>query len=323
MIFLSTIGKILLGFGVLMLVTFPIGGPFLFFISVVCTLGVGLIVWIPLSYAVGSFIVNKIYKKQKPAGLQQKTLSNEQLALVNYINQAKQSNLPENEIFLRLKGKGWAESQILSALGGEAKVQEPTKETPTTKPDGKKIVIVVLIVVLVVAGIYFMNARNSSQSIGRQRDRQRISGISNIKYAIESYYTRYGRVPKTLSNIDLGYSGSARDPKTRQPYQYSTYTETTYKICTTFETSFTSGGGRGYEYGTSNIYYHPQGYHCFNIQIPNQLIKSNQSTIKDSKTRSILAKLLPNSLFRSRCYNLSSLGSNLSERLVSLVPWSH
>jgi type II secretory pathway pseudopilin PulG len=294
--------------------------------SVICTVGIGGIIWIFVSIAVGSIVVwliNSWFGKPSTTETPQKVKSNEDIALENYVNQAKKSGLPENQIFLRLRERGWVEAQILRALGGEVKIQEATKETPTTKPDRVKVIIVVLILALIVSGIYFINARNRSQSTARQHDRQRINYISNIKYAIENYYTRNGRLPKTLSNINLGYYGSAKDPKTSQPYRYSTSTKTTYKICTTFETSSTSGVG-GYDYGASNnIYYHPQGYHCFNIQIPNNLIKSSPGTINDSKTRSILAKFLPNNLFRSRCYNLSSLGSNLSKRFVSLVPWGH
>ncbi|MEX0616426.1 MAG: hypothetical protein WD231_01270 [Candidatus Woykebacteria bacterium] len=309
--------KTLIGFVVLMVVLLPIGGPIIFLASVVCTLGLGLIIWIPLSYATGSFtlwLVDAWFGKPKPTQIPQKALTKEETALINYANQAKQNGMPESDIFLRLREKGWAESQILSALGKESAPQESKKETQPIKPDRTKAIIVALILILVVGGIYFFNALNRSQSKAKQSDQQRINDIYNLKYAIENYYSQNGKLPATLSDTTLSYYGYVADPKTGQPYQYQPTTDTYYKLCATFDTS--SSENRGSYGSTDQPYYHPQGYYCFNLQIP-----YNQTKNKTNPSNNYNSPLnfLPNKLFSLRCVNLNFLGLKVSKNLAGLI----
>ena len=104
--------------------------------SIICTLGISLILWIPLWYVVGygvllalRFIlplfgmdISPIFerKKAKPAsdGSQaaRPTLSRDQLALINYIKKAQVKGLTKEQISSNLENNGWTSGSITSAF---------------------------------------------------------------------------------------------------------------------------------------------------------------------------------------------------------------
>lgn len=118
--------KLLIGGPVLILVLSLIAGGlsnafYLLFVSIICTAGVGLIFWIPLSYATGSIVLYLVSflnsKGRKPPTETEKTasLTNNEIALINYIKQAIQNGSSQSQTTALLKASGWQDEAIEKA----------------------------------------------------------------------------------------------------------------------------------------------------------------------------------------------------------------
>lgn len=121
---------------------FMLGNDFfsLIFLSIVCTLGISLVIWIPLFWLVGYITLSIIYKINPQ--LNQSSLSNDQdinqspvpnnqslknqgvffvnnkqiYALVDYIKKAQAKGYSDSQIETRLKKNGWSQSEIDQAF---------------------------------------------------------------------------------------------------------------------------------------------------------------------------------------------------------------
>jgi len=99
----------------------------LFVLSIVCTLGISLIIWIPLGFGVG-WVVFKIAgwdktspKKpgedaQQPKPQSLPSLTRDQQALLNYIKKAKAKGLNDDQISQNLTTNGWTTDSITAAF---------------------------------------------------------------------------------------------------------------------------------------------------------------------------------------------------------------
>ena len=98
----------------------------LFILSLVCTLGISLIIWLPLGYGVG-WIVYKIagwdrvfHKKQadtqKPEPQIEGSPTRDQQALLNYIKKARSKGLNDDQISQKLTTNGWPTDSITAAF---------------------------------------------------------------------------------------------------------------------------------------------------------------------------------------------------------------
>lgn len=127
---MSKVTKTLIGFAAIFLLLLVFTGSsaiLLVAASIICTAGVGLVVWIPLSYGVGSLIVaifQSINSRNRPstnikssAGTAIVNLTNDQKALTDYIHQSRSKGVNDNNIFSLLKSNGWAENAIHEAFG--------------------------------------------------------------------------------------------------------------------------------------------------------------------------------------------------------------
>jgi hypothetical protein len=95
------------------------------FASVVCTVGISLVVWIPIMCLVGqvSYFVLRI---KEPVVLPDKKISKDDgvkdidnlLPLINYIVEARKNNMKDDEIKINLRRGGWKDSDIEKALMG-------------------------------------------------------------------------------------------------------------------------------------------------------------------------------------------------------------
>lgn len=100
----------------------------LILVSVVCTGGIGLALWIPLWWAVGimSYWVLEalqVIKSKNLTEISEKVkISKEELALNNYIYSARQQRLTDLQIKNLLLSKGWKENDINSALSSNINV---------------------------------------------------------------------------------------------------------------------------------------------------------------------------------------------------------
>jgi hypothetical protein len=106
---MNKLGKIGIGFFILIVVfSFFKGLPF-FILSIVCTLGISLVVWVPLAFFIGT-LACKLFGIEKKG-----PVSKEQQALRDYVSRAKNSGLSSEEIKKALKDKGWSEDEIAAA----------------------------------------------------------------------------------------------------------------------------------------------------------------------------------------------------------------
>jgi hypothetical protein len=83
----------------------------LIFLSVVCTLGISLFVWISVSWVVG-WIVVKIFDLLMGQGGRGETLERTMISLVNYIEKCHKQGWSDTQISSRLKAQGWQDEEI-------------------------------------------------------------------------------------------------------------------------------------------------------------------------------------------------------------------
>ncbi|KKQ77382.1 MAG: hypothetical protein UT00_C0013G0013 [Parcubacteria group bacterium GW2011_GWA1_38_7] len=107
-----------------LLLSLFVGGPVnaisLILVSIICTGGVSLILWIPLWFGVGLVIssllpvvTNSFKKSEAP----EHNISNDQKALIDYIHQSRAKGVSDDNVFSLLKSNGWAENAIHDAFG--------------------------------------------------------------------------------------------------------------------------------------------------------------------------------------------------------------
>lgn len=106
---MNKLGKIGIGFFILTVVFAFLKGLQFFILSIVCTLGISLVVWVPLAFFIGT-LVCMLFGIEKNG-----SVSKEQQALRDYVIRAKNSGLSSEEIKKALKDKGWSEDEIIAA----------------------------------------------------------------------------------------------------------------------------------------------------------------------------------------------------------------
>lgn len=131
---MSKVAKVVIGFSIiffLISLTAVISGGglndgismafMIFALSVICTYGISLVLWIPLCYGTGSLAVSiyeSLSKSRKTDGEGPKSpLTNDQKALTGYIHQSRNKGVSDDSIFSMLKNNGWAENAIRDAFG--------------------------------------------------------------------------------------------------------------------------------------------------------------------------------------------------------------
>ncbi len=100
--------------------------------SIICTAGIGLVVWIPLLYLIGSISLAVIRaisamfsesgRKEEGAPEQKGAMLKEQMAIEQYINRAKFYGLSHEQILSALKNGGWSDVEIQAAYGGRQRL---------------------------------------------------------------------------------------------------------------------------------------------------------------------------------------------------------
>jgi len=92
----------------------------IFVFSIVCTMGIGLLFWIPLFMGIG-YVAVGVYKAALNQVTDEKsdskpTISPDQQALLNYINEAKKAGNTRETIINSLNKAGWKEDDINKAI---------------------------------------------------------------------------------------------------------------------------------------------------------------------------------------------------------------
>ena len=148
---MNRIDRFILGSGVSSLIGLPVGCIALFIVMAVavgsiqdainmlvvltiCTLGIGLVIWLGIAWLLGILIVGSIWGIVWVGGLftqnrnasegeismetrPQERLSIEQVALVDYTIKAKDRGFSDTQIASRLQAQGWSNEEIELAQG--------------------------------------------------------------------------------------------------------------------------------------------------------------------------------------------------------------
>lgn len=124
-------GQIVIGFVVSVLLLMLIAGGIeeaflILLVSIVCTAGIGLVVWIPLWWAVG-WLTLTLFRKfrgtgaagdsagRAAAGAGEQPASSEELSLVQFLKRAEARGVSRDKIDRALVNAGWSEAEILQA----------------------------------------------------------------------------------------------------------------------------------------------------------------------------------------------------------------
>ncbi len=135
------------------------------------------------------------------------------------------------------------------------------------------ITIVILTVIMVSAVIYGIYESGSPfETRGKKFDQQRVSDITNLSYAVDTYYTKNGRLPDKLADVEQYLYGtkSSTDPETKKEYEYTESGLSGYKLCADFSTDTTKtdeNSQYNYSYGYNDKYKHPKGHYCFDLNV--------------------------------------------------------
>lgn len=89
-------------------------------ISIVCTAGISLIIWIPLFWAVGwlTFEIYGLISKligQRTAPQEVAEIDSQQVSLIKYIEKCNRQGWSETQIISRLRAHGWSDEEIIEA----------------------------------------------------------------------------------------------------------------------------------------------------------------------------------------------------------------
>lgn len=125
--------KTIVGIPILVFIFFLWGGEDGFgflFLTIICTLGISLVVYLPVCYILGSLAFfmfgygkNKFTEKNTNTINKEaynwsyrEMINNQNLAIINYIKQAIEYGLSNEQIKQRLKEKGWSDIVINKAF---------------------------------------------------------------------------------------------------------------------------------------------------------------------------------------------------------------
>ena len=96
-------------------------------LSIICTAGIGLVFWIPVWWIVGAITLAllRLYPgaadKESAGGIKDQSLNQwalqRNIALTNYVSQARTAGMDAAQITRRLRDNGWRPEEIDIALG--------------------------------------------------------------------------------------------------------------------------------------------------------------------------------------------------------------
>lgn len=135
----------------------------------------------------------------------------------------------------------------------------------------KYLTAITALVVLTSLIMGFMVMGSPQEQRERRLDQERVNHLSQIQWRIIEHWQSKEELPETLSALDDSISGFEVpvDPKTKQPYEYSTRGDLSFELCATFDQP--SAEKRNNRYiepsiagrGLSSNFQHEAGRHCF------------------------------------------------------------
>lgn len=140
------------------------------------------------------------------------------------------------------------------------------------------IIVTLLVASATIAGLIIIGSPLTERE--RRFDDQRVNDLQQISSAIDLFYTKTGHLPRSLNELvkpevaRLYNLSSTIDPKTSITYEYSTTTESSYKLCANFTQANTETSGTQRRtllrnhYPDNNAWEHPAGHKCIELFAP-------------------------------------------------------
>ncbi len=99
----------------------------------------------------------------------------------------------------------------------------------------------ILVLAAIVAGFAVMGSPSTQRSL--RLDSQRTSDLQTIQWQIVNYWQQKGKIPEILSDLEDPISGfkAPLDPKSKDSYEYSPLSATSFELCASFERASVSG----------------------------------------------------------------------------------
>jgi hypothetical protein len=122
------------------------------------------------------------------------------------------------------------------------------------------LLIITLLLVLATVVYGFVDGGSPKAVRSKRNDEARVTSIRAIKSAVDTYYSKNTRLPRSLAEIGDKFrnGGSLVDPETKQSFEYKITGDKSYEVCAVFATS-TLGELDTYR----KEFEHPAGQHCF------------------------------------------------------------
>jgi hypothetical protein len=118
------------------------------------------------------------------------------------------------------------------------------------------VVAVLAVIGAIGGGLYFIGP--PAEERARRLDAHRESDLERLRGAADLYWTRYGRLPPSLDQLDseAGIRVFSRDPETGDAYGYALKSTNSYELCAEFARESESRG---------EFWWHGPGRRCFQI----------------------------------------------------------
>lgn len=121
----------------------------------------------------------------------------------------------------------------------------------------------IVILASVVPAFFLVEAPKLSRQ--KAFDRTRVENLSGIKYAVDSYYYEYKKLPSSLEELQVnrGYLEIV-DKETGKQYEYRATGNDAFELCADFTISSKDLSDENYRYPPYSEFLHDAGHVCFN-----------------------------------------------------------
>lgn len=135
----------------------------------------------------------------------------------------------------------------------------------------------VVIIAAVIAGVVLTEGPGAARA--ERFDQERINNLDSLAQLIDGHYNTHETFPEGIAvfESDANYDRFSMDPRTDMPYTYDVLSETSYRLCATFETDgpheFALYSRIAWDLGTNPRTVEPRsiegaGEQCFVISFP-------------------------------------------------------
>lgn len=115
------------------------------------------------------------------------------------------------------------------------------RDKKSDKPKIMTWIVSAAILASIIYGFFLIGSPSTQRA--RRFDEQRVNDLSVIQGETINYWQQRSALPASLDNLKNDISGFVApvDPETRQPYEYATTGQLSFKLCAMFKTSMMNG----------------------------------------------------------------------------------